>query len=598
MSDTSVDGSMFGFPDEETAMHGKYRLLAELGKGGTAIVCLAVARGPSGFNKLVVLKFLKGELAAEPEFRRMFLNEARLAARLNHPNVVQTYEVFEEAGRPIIVMEYLEGAPLSRIISRAREQGRPIPLTMHLRIISETLNGLHYSHELCDYDGTPLGVVHRDMSPQNIFVSFSGKITLLDFGIAKLTYSIAETQTGVLKGKLRYMPPEQILGETVDGRTDIFAVGVMLWEALAREKMWRGVSDANIMYNILNGAIPSPRTLRPEVPQALERICMKALATDPNHRYATAAELQDDLEDWLTGHTFTNRTIGEFVDSLFADERAKTHEIIERQLASVEADAPPDSKPVDSGTVRVPRLRQAHSDPSPSDVPPADVHQAKGSMVAWLALPALALGALLLGRTVWKQSPSLRLPLNLPVELPVASPPLASPPVPNPPAASPPAARSPAVPENPVPSSEPLPVPPPQAAAESKTFTLKITAFPAKAKLYLDERPLPSNPYSGSVQEDSGEHSIRAEALGFVTDRRGIAYDQDRELMLRLVPLRPGVRWQPPVHPPIPVPAPTAPAIVAPPIPAPPKENCTPPYYIDENGIRRLKAKCLSSLGE
>src|SRR5258706_13399751 len=122
----------------EQQQEGKYRVLVELGKGGTAIVCLAVARGPSGFNKLVVLKFLKGELAAEPEFRRMFLNEARLAARLNHPNVVQTYEVFEEAGRPIIVMEYLEGAPLSRIVSRARDQGHPIPLTMHLRIICET----------------------------------------------------------------------------------------------------------------------------------------------------------------------------------------------------------------------------------------------------------------------------------------------------------------------------------------------------------------------------------------------------------------------------------------------------------------------------
>src|SRR5713101_3910008 len=142
-----VDDSMFSLPSAECGMHGKYRILAELGQGGTANVYLAVARGPSGFNKLVVLKFLKAELAVESEFRRMFLNEARLAARLNHPNVVQTNEVFEEGGRPIIVMEYLEGAPLSRILNRARERGQPIPLTMHLRIISETLNGLHYSHE-------------------------------------------------------------------------------------------------------------------------------------------------------------------------------------------------------------------------------------------------------------------------------------------------------------------------------------------------------------------------------------------------------------------------------------------------------------------
>jgi serine/threonine protein kinase len=261
---------MSGFPAEEHGSHGKYRVIAELGQGGTANVYLAVAHGPSGFNKLVVLKLLKAELAVEPEFRRMFLNEARLAARLNHPNVVQTNEVFEEDGRPIIVMEYLEGAALSRLVSRSREQGQPIPMAMHLRIICDVLSGLHYSHELRDYDGTPLGVVHRDMTPQNVFVSFDGKVTLLDFGIAKLTGAIAETQTGVLKGKLRYMPAEQIMGETVDRRTDIFAVGVMLWEAVTREKMWRGLADATVMHNIVNGAIPTPRSVRPDVPQRLE----------------------------------------------------------------------------------------------------------------------------------------------------------------------------------------------------------------------------------------------------------------------------------------------------------------------------------------
>ena len=590
MSDPSVDGSMFGFPDEETGVHGKYRLLAELGQGGTANVCLAVARGPSGFNKLVVLKFLKDELAAEPEFRRMFLNEARLAARLNHPNVVQTYEVFEEAGRPIIVMEYLEGAPLSRIVSRAREQGHPIPLTMHLRIICETLNGLHYSHELRDYDGTPLGVVHRDMSPQNIFVSFSGKITLLDFGIAKLTYSIAETQTGVLKGKLRYMPPEQILGETVDGRTDIFAVGVMIWEALVRQKMWSGVSDANIMYNVLNGAIPSPRKVRPDVPEALERICMKALATDPNHRYGTAAELQDDLEAWLTGHTFTNRTIGEFVDSVFSDERAKTHEIIERQLASVEAE-PPSSKPVDSGTVRVPRLRQAHSEPAPSDERPVRRAEAKGSIVAWLALPALVLAGLLFGRTAWKHPPDLRLP-TLPVDPPAAS----HLPLP----ADPPMTTLPVVPENTAQTSVLLPALAPAASAEPKSVTLKISAFPAWAKIYLDERPLRSNPYSGNVQDDGVEHWVRAEAGGHVPEKKAITYDVDREVTLRLLLSRPGVHPPAAIHPSIPAPALSAPPIPVAPAPAPaePKENCNPPYYIDDTGIRRLKAKCLSSLGQ
>src|SRR5260370_13209991 len=394
--------SMFAFPAEESGTYGKYRVLAELGQGGTANVYLAVARGPSGFNKLVVLKFLKAELAVESEFRRMFLNEARLAARLNHPNVVQTNEVFEEGGRRIIVMEYLEGAAFSRRVTRAREQGQPVPMQMHLRIICEALSGLHYSHELLDYDGTPLGVVHRDMTPQNVFVSFDGKITLLDFGIAKLTGAIAETQTGVLKGKLRYMPPEQILGEIVDRRTDIFAVGVMVWAAVTREKMWRGLSDATVMHNIVNGAIPSPRTVRADVPERLEQICMKALAANPNQRYATAFEIQAELEDWLSGHTVSTRSIGQFVNSVFGDVRAKTRELIDKQLAHLETQA---SYPntIDDGTGRVPNLTQAaHSQTSRPDARTTGRQRTRRrrGRAGWLVFILLRAVAPLLGRII------------------------------------------------------------------------------------------------------------------------------------------------------------------------------------------------------
>src|SRR5688572_16530728 len=233
---------------EVEQVHGRYHPIAELGQGGTANVFLACARGPSDFNKLVVLKVLKHELAHEHEFRSMFMNEARLAARLNHPNVVQTNEVMEVDGRPVLVMEYLEGQTLSRILARSRDAARggvEMPLTLHLRVMIDVLSGLHYSHELIDYDGTPLRVVHRDMTPHNVFVSYDGRVCILDFGIAKLTgLGVQATQTGVIKGKLRYMPQEQVLGLPLDRRADLFAVGVMLWEAAAREKMWRGLSDA------------------------------------------------------------------------------------------------------------------------------------------------------------------------------------------------------------------------------------------------------------------------------------------------------------------------------------------------------------------
>ena len=556
---------MFGFPDEENGTHGKYRLLAELGQGGTANVYLAVARGLSGFNKLVVLKFLKAELAGEAEFRRMFLNEARLAARLNHPNVVQTYEVFEESGRPIIVMEYLEGAPLSRIVARSRQQGQPISLDMHLRIVCETLSGLHYSHELRDYDGKPLGVVHRDMTPQNVFVSFSGKISLLDFGIAKLSGSIAETQTGVLKGKLRYMPPEQILGEMVDRRTDIFAVGVLLWEALARQKMWRGVSDAAIMYNIVNGAIPSPRTVRPEVNEAVERICMKSLAFHPNDRYATAAELQSDLEDWLKGHTISNRSIGQFVNAIFREDRAKTRKLIESQLANVDAQGSI-SPALHDGTVQVPSLGEEAGKPSserPTEserVPDSELPRRRRSHLIWVVFPFLLLGIIggaLVGHSIWKQAPN--------AEVPAADGPSA------------PTANA----ESSLGSAESTAAP----AEEAPHIVLRVSAQPAKAKLYVDDEPLASNPFDGNVPSDAAPHSIRAEAPGFMTDQKTVTFEKDVEVALKLFPYKSYVRPPPAVR--------QASSDAGPAHSAEPPVNCNPPYFIDEDGIRRLKAKCL-----
>ncbi len=303
----------------------KYRVLMELGEGGTAHVFLAVARGPSGFNKLVVLKALKRTLAGDKDFRRMFMNEARLSARLNHPNIVQVNEVIEQEGLPVIVMQYLEGRPLLDIISRASDR---LTLAMHLQIICDSLSGLHYSHELCDYDGTPLQVVHRDMTPHNVFVTFDGQVKLLDFGIAKLSGSVAETQDGVLKGKLRYMPPEQIMGEAVDRRTDIYAVGVMLWEAVTGVKMWRAMSEATIMNRVLEGQIPPASTERPDIDPELERIVMKALDTEASRRFATAIELQSEIEGYMASHKLaaSPREIGTFVSELFTDFRTGSQE--------------------------------------------------------------------------------------------------------------------------------------------------------------------------------------------------------------------------------------------------------------------------------
>ncbi len=318
----------------EEAAVGRYRIISLLGEGGTAEVYLAAADGPSGFCKLVVLKTLKAHLASDEEFRSMFLREARLAARLHHPNIVQTNEVLEPPdgiGAPVIVMEYLDGQPLSQLIARGRTAG--VTAAMQLRVLADALVGLHAAHELTDFDGAPLGVVHRDVSPHNLFVTITGEAKVLDFGIAKLERSLVETAAGTIKGKLRYMAPEQLAGRKLDRRTDVYAAGVIVWEALAGERMWKGCDEAEIRTRVQAGALPLPQAVRPEVPAALQVICRRALALSPDDRYPTALALADELEGALPllGRV-SRRTIGATLARLFDDVRGATKAAIEEKL--------------------------------------------------------------------------------------------------------------------------------------------------------------------------------------------------------------------------------------------------------------------------
>ena len=219
---------------------GRYHVFASLGRGGMADVFLAVARGPMGFNKLAVIKRLRPTLVREPGFRDMFLDEARLAARLNHPNVIQSYEVGESHGSFYIAMEYLEGQPLNKIIAAAIARGEAFDPVFCARVIADACNGLNHAHELRDYDGTPLQIIHRDVSPHNVFVTYDGQVKLVDFGIAKAALSSTQTEVGVLKGKVAYMAPEQAMGGAIDARADLFAMGIVLWEMIARKRLMQG----------------------------------------------------------------------------------------------------------------------------------------------------------------------------------------------------------------------------------------------------------------------------------------------------------------------------------------------------------------------
>jgi serine/threonine protein kinase len=314
---------------------GKYEPFARLGSGGQADVYLAVARGPMRFNKLVVLKCLKAEVADHSELVTMFLDEARLAARLSHPNVVQSFEVGEAAGTYFIAMEYLDGQPLNRLM-RVRDVGVAVSPAMWAYIIAEALCGLHYAHELRDYDDTPLRIVHRDVSPHNIFVGYDGVVKIVDFGIAKAALNNARTETGVVKGKVAYMAPEQATGAPLDRRVDIFAIGLVLWEALAGKRLYEGEALA-IMHRLVNEPIPRVSSIIPSIDPELDAIVARALEKDPRDRYQTAEEMREALDAYIrsTGKPIKKVEIGRIVSGTFQDLRESIHQQVQTHMANL-----------------------------------------------------------------------------------------------------------------------------------------------------------------------------------------------------------------------------------------------------------------------
>ena len=318
-----------------TDLAGRFKFIGEIGRGGMANVYLTATRGAlGGFQKLVVIKLLRADLAEEQEFRQMFLAEARLAARLNHPHVVQTYDVGEDDGRYYLAMEYVDGQTLETA-RRSAEATRIFPPRLQLQVLVHVLSGLHYAHELKDYDGKPLNVVHRDVTPSNILLGYDGRVKLVDFGVAKALDSGTQTRAGVVKGKTGYMAPEAFTDSGhVDRRADIYSVGVLLWETLVGRRMWKHLGSTDRLQRAIEGQIEPLRQLVPEVPQTLEQICMKALQLRPQDRFATAAELQAELEAYLERHPprVADREIGAALNEAFADDRKQITSVIEHQL--------------------------------------------------------------------------------------------------------------------------------------------------------------------------------------------------------------------------------------------------------------------------
>ncbi len=296
---------------------GRYDLVAEIASGGMATVYLARLSGVGGFQRNVAIKVLHPHLAYDDEFVEMFLDEARLAAMIHHPNVVPILDIDDSEHGHYLVMDYVEGDTFAVLLSRAAAAAEPVPQDVVLRIGLDMLAGLQVAHDLHDEWGNQVGLVHRDVSPQNVLVGTDGVTRLTDFGVARAASRLSATRAGQLKGKLAYMAPEQATGdENIDRRVDVFSAGVVLWEAFALRRLFKASNEAATLSRVLTEPIRSPRDFNPNVPPAVAQVCLYALSRDPNARYARASDFAEALEDAALhgGATIaTNREVAAYV---------------------------------------------------------------------------------------------------------------------------------------------------------------------------------------------------------------------------------------------------------------------------------------------
>ncbi|WXB19012.1 protein kinase [Pendulispora albinea] len=365
-----------------------------------ADVYLALQSGPQGFRKLVVVKKLRADVAEEDTYRAMLLDEARLAARLRHPNVVQTLEVGAHDGENFIAMEYLEGQPLGRIATAAFRANRPIEAPLAVQIVIDALSGLHYAHELHDFDGMPLGIVHRDVSPQNIFVTYDGEVKLVDFGIARTVLSNTATAVGTFKGKPSYTAPEQVRGDPIDRRVDVFATGIVLWELLAQRRLFRADTPMEAMHKLLLEEIPRLSTVVHHIHPLLDAICARALEKDASARFETALEMRTALEayfDEVGVRPLGRDKLGAWVATLFEKERSTVRARISECIRAQDGERSIESVPTlvvapgASGSTPQSTSHPIYSTLHPPKVPASEAKGRRGTLImAGVAVAAVA----------------------------------------------------------------------------------------------------------------------------------------------------------------------------------------------------------------
>jgi len=370
----------------------RFELIAELATGGMATVYLGRVSGAGGFQRFVVIKRLHRHLAREPEFIQMFLDEARLAACLHHPNVVPVLEIGESDGGHYLVMEYVEGSTLARLVEPPGAVRRAVPTPVAGRIMVDLLTGLHAAHELADDVGRPLGIVHRDVSPQNVLVGIDGISRLTDFGVARATAKLSTTQSGKLKGKLAYMAPEQARAAgDIDRRADIFAAGVVLWEALTGERLFLSDEESDTFSKVLKKPIPPLGTALPGLPAPFEGVLARALARDREGRYPTAAVFADEIERITrrAGLVATHGDVARYIQSVLGEEVNAQRDAVRSWMASDPSRSRTISTPPPSMTVRSSsavsgvRPRDPRQDGTPSRGVPIAARAGSSASLAW-----------------------------------------------------------------------------------------------------------------------------------------------------------------------------------------------------------------------
>ncbi|MBL8950547.1 MAG: serine/threonine protein kinase [Myxococcaceae bacterium] len=490
---------------------GRFTLLGRLAFGGMAEVWLARQTGAQGFSRMVVVKRVLEARCSEPEILSMFVEEARLGGQLTHPNIVQTVDFGEDEGVPFIVMEYLFGETLAQVLKTSKQRAVPLPIPLAVHIAIEASQGLSSAHDLRGLDGAPLGIVHRDVSPQNLLVTYDGTVKVLDFGIAKAVTNESHTDQAHVRGRVTYMAPEQMSGTPLDARADVFSLGVVLWEAVTGQPLHPAnqQGDHVLMMKLLgsDAPLPSAHKTNPQVPEELDLILARALQKDREHRYSTAAAFRGALQAFVRKQAEPpdNAQVSQLMATLFADRQQERTQVLQRLSTGtatprwtpsiVDALAPPVATATD------PRIDvQVGVETSESPV------QRRGRVLKLGAIAAILFGVVAGVGGVWWFTRGPK-PTSAPVvvaEAPAPAPPPAAP-APAPPAPPAAAPEPVAAPEAPVAEQAPSPAPARVAVAPPKPKP----AAASSGKLRLDTEPWTTVFYKGKKLGDTPLIDVR-----------------------------------------------------------------------------------------